>query len=115
MPTNHPDFLGRASSFPWANTLITNTFRAACEWLGICHSKAGRLAWIQAQAGQAKCTTLDKIDPEELLDQADRALYETKKRSRNGYSVYRGSSGSAISGNVIQLNDFVAAEAKSKS
>ena len=70
---------------------------------------------IKTSIGIACCTTLDKIDPEALLDQADRALYETKKRSRNGYSVYRGSSGAAISGNVIQLNDFVAAEAKSKS
>ena len=70
---------------------------------------------VKTSIGIVCCTTLDKIDPEALLDQADRALYETKKRSRNGYSVYRGSSGAAISGNVIQLNDFVAAEAKSKS
>ncbi|WP_156537395.1 GGDEF domain-containing protein [Agrobacterium vitis] len=44
------------------------------------------------------------IDPEILVDNADRALYETKRRGRDGYSVF----GSPLepASNIVRLGDF---------
>ena len=47
-----------------------------------------------------------QINPDALMDQADRALYETKQRGRDGYSIF----GSPIepSSNIIRLGEFSA-------
>jgi diguanylate cyclase (GGDEF)-like protein len=45
-----------------------------------------------------------KVRPEILLENADRALYETKRRGRNGYTIF-GATADAAS-NVIRLADF---------
>ena len=47
-----------------------------------------------------------QTDPATLLDLADRALYETKRRGRNGYAIYSAASDGAA--NITRLGDLSA-------
>lgn len=67
---------------------------------------------LTTSIGIVCCSGEQHIGADELLDQADRALYQTKRRGRNGYSVYGHRRGKDVGGNVIRLDGFTSGETK---
>jgi diguanylate cyclase (GGDEF)-like protein len=78
--------------------------------------KAAPLQWgdirlmLTTSIGIVCCSGERQIGPADLLDQADRALYETKRRGRNGYSVHGQKHWNEVGGNVIRLDGLTSGE-----
>ncbi len=84
-------------------TLIANRIVSAVKdtpllWEGLQLSLTVSIGIVSSDGTQ--------ISPETLLDNADRALYETKRRGRDGYSVF----GSPVdqTNNIVRLDHFPA-------
>ncbi len=65
---------------------------------------------ITTSIGIVCCSGERPIKPEDLLDRADRALYETKRRGRNGYFLHGHEHWTEVASNVIRLNGFSSAD-----
>ncbi|MBK8793768.1 MAG: response regulator [Holophaga sp.] len=67
--------------------MVAESLRSAIEALAIPHEKSSAGAHVTISLGLASCfpTVTDKQD--DLLDQADQALYESKKQGRNRWTA----------------------------
>lgn len=52
-----------------------------------------RMITVTTSIGITVCLGISSVDIQELMKQADLALYETKEAGRNGYRFYRGGHG----------------------
>jgi len=68
--------------------------------------------WLTTSIGIVCSSGERQVEADELLDQADRALYETKRRGRNGYSVHGHKHRRDVASNVIRINGFTCADTK---
>jgi diguanylate cyclase len=62
---------------------------------------------LTASIGVVYSSEAEHLPPERLLELADRALYETKRKGRNGYSVHRHKL--AEQSNVVRFKEFTVA------